>query len=392
VVLSLVAMFYGSATDFEGGAHIFIKTNPICRIFEFVLGMAAALAFRRYGSVVKPGVGISTLVEFIAIAGVFVALIGPGAWVTPQRELATIDAWLLIGGTAPIYGFLIFITAFGRGLISRFLSSAILVHLGEISFSLYMVHCLVLSWFASQCTAFSQDWSTWQKVAFVAVLSLGFSHINYRLVEMPCRSALTNFAKNGFRFPRPCPTTNANQVKAEHRKRLFAKFPVTELLIVPILFCFLSYCASARNGLSQAISRTTLQQMLEDNSFKNRDQLFGNQFWLRASKQTKVPGQLHVDLVWESTKDQTLLYKVNLDLLGSNGERIQRKVYLQDAQMRSIKPGAILHERVDFNLAKGELSRVKLIGISIADPKNNLLFIQNGPRDSNNQRLLLEID
>lgn len=200
VLFCLVLMASMGVANFDEGAHIFIKTNPICRIFEFVLGMTIALAYRRYSPALKIGAAAATVVEALTLVGVFVALIGPGAWSPTRLELSTFDAWLYIGGCGPLYGLLIFVMACGKGWISRLLSSRMLVHLGEISFSLYMFHCLVLFWFVSQCPLSSHHWPTWQKVACVAVLSLLVSHINYRVIEKPCRNALTKFARNGFRF------------------------------------------------------------------------------------------------------------------------------------------------------------------------------------------------
>jgi len=384
VALSLVAMIYCGGPDLDNAAHLFIKTNPLCRIYEFVLGMTIALAYRRYGSVLKPGIGVATLIETLAIVLVATELVASNGWVSSQRELAVVGAWLRLAGVAPVYGILIYVMACGRGLVSRFLSSAFLVHLGEISFSLYMLHCLVLSWFISQRAIYLYEWSAWQKVACVAGLSLLLSHINYRLIEMPGKSALTKFAKNGFKF-----LSHSREAK---QVRFVTKIPFVAMIATITLICFLNCFSRSQTGFCQTVSRTKLDQMLQDQSFKQQDELFGDQFCLRASKKNVSQDEVQINLVWQSAKNQRLLYATNVDLLDINGRRIQRKVCFQDADMRSVDAGAILEEQVDFKLTEDQIIKIKKIGVSIADPTNHSLYIQNGQRDSNNERLLIELN
>jgi peptidoglycan/LPS O-acetylase OafA/YrhL len=49
--------------------------------------------------------------------------------------------------TTPLFALLIYVFAFQAGILSRLFSQSWLVYLGDISFSTYMIHCIVLSQF-----------------------------------------------------------------------------------------------------------------------------------------------------------------------------------------------------------------------------------------------------
>lgn len=112
---------------------------PPARLLEFVLGMCAALLWRRYGSQVTLGVLVGTLAEVAAIGFVVLTMqMGAGRFFLPP-----IWAWFSIGaglGAAPAAALLILVFAVGAGIVSKALRSPVLVILGEVSYSLYLLH------------------------------------------------------------------------------------------------------------------------------------------------------------------------------------------------------------------------------------------------------------
>lgn len=121
--------------------------NPLARIFEFSVGVAAAAAFRAMPASLKLGVTAATAVELTAVAAL--------VW-NISLKAATYGPWLPDFGDAGGFwfnnclapavpaAFLILALARGEGLISHILTWPPLQYLGAISFATYLVHPIVI--------------------------------------------------------------------------------------------------------------------------------------------------------------------------------------------------------------------------------------------------------
>jgi peptidoglycan/LPS O-acetylase OafA/YrhL len=121
--------------------------NPLARLFEFVLGMTAALLFIATSKSASKSAFLCTLIQGISIAAVFISWTYASTLVAMMLDMSpALGEWLAKGGVtcfssaAIIYAF-----ALGRGWLARAMSLGILVWLGEISFSLYLVHQLPIT-------------------------------------------------------------------------------------------------------------------------------------------------------------------------------------------------------------------------------------------------------
>ena len=191
-VISYAALFLvcfmvvGPNPPFSNGWWLLYIFPPV-RAFDYFVGASAALYFgaanfrgRQYfcGHFV-----LSTFVEIGAIFGLLASL-----WLStrlPVTGMAFSAVYL------PSFCLLIVVFAIGEGLISKVLSLKLFVHLGEISFSLYMVHALVNTILTRYYgPALYQDDPAHPKLAATVVaiaVSLAFSDMLYRYVEMPVR-------------------------------------------------------------------------------------------------------------------------------------------------------------------------------------------------------------
>jgi peptidoglycan/LPS O-acetylase OafA/YrhL len=89
-------------------------------------------------------------------------------------------------GCFPAFGLLIGVLSFERGIVSRFLSVGWLVISGEISYSIYLVHLILIRWYMLNRSMFALVPKTMLYIAYwLAVLSLSF--IIWRAVEKPCQ-------------------------------------------------------------------------------------------------------------------------------------------------------------------------------------------------------------
>lgn len=91
----------------------------------------------------------------------------------------------------PFIGLIVFVFAFQGGLVSKMLSFKPLVHLGEISYSTYMIHTVIIYYisvfFLPTITAtyngIYHSWAQWTLI----IIMLCLSDIMYRYLEMPMR-------------------------------------------------------------------------------------------------------------------------------------------------------------------------------------------------------------
>lgn len=95
----------------------------------------------------------------------------------------------------PFWANLIFVFSFQKGFLSKILSNKILVYLGEISFSFYMIHNLVLSYILF---LWKPDLQESILIGACLGISLVLSAIMYRFYEEPVRYKMREYLNNKF--------------------------------------------------------------------------------------------------------------------------------------------------------------------------------------------------
>jgi peptidoglycan/LPS O-acetylase OafA/YrhL len=172
-----------SAVTSRGVAYI----SPFIRILEFVFGMAVAnlcLRWRERNIVASLPVWLWTSFEVCALAVTIFS-----SWYCRRFDFDNQNAFTVYVsscGSFPAFGLLIGILSFERGLVSRFLSMGWLVLLGEISYSIYLVHQIIIRFCSQDLPIFASIPKMLLYLAYwFAVLSLSF--IIWRWVEKPCQ-------------------------------------------------------------------------------------------------------------------------------------------------------------------------------------------------------------
>lgn len=189
--LDRLELLPGYVIDLHGLAYI----SPVARLFEFVLGMCTWLLWQRLHRRVRLGVGACTIGEFAAfgLALLLMYLSAKGVWFW-RAILGEAGAdWSTTGGGAALgFAAIILVVAFDRGLGARVLRLPILVLLGELSYSVYLVHQLVLR---------ELDGKGWIAAVPVEVRFPAFwlvvivlSYAIWRFVERPARVLLRSIA------------------------------------------------------------------------------------------------------------------------------------------------------------------------------------------------------
>ncbi len=116
---------------------------PLARGFEFALGFATCLVWRRW----RAGAGLSfaawTGIEAVALAGAALWLTLVIPWLVGETQGA-VFVWVRACGSCFVFAALIAVLASGRGGVGRALAQRPFVALGEASFAFYMVHMIVM--------------------------------------------------------------------------------------------------------------------------------------------------------------------------------------------------------------------------------------------------------
>lgn len=189
----------------------FLYTNPLARLFEFMLGMSAAVFWKNYRKTIGRTNAIAwTLIEFISIAVLILYIVYgriPAFGVLAHLAPGNLMNWLVHTDTAAAFALVIVATASGTGWISRILGSAPLVFLGEISYSIYMLHQIMIE-FLSRHGLIS--WVPYKLQFFVLLaLIIALSAVCYLLVESPMRGTIVQLVSR-----RAQPSTPASGLTA----------------------------------------------------------------------------------------------------------------------------------------------------------------------------------
>jgi peptidoglycan/LPS O-acetylase OafA/YrhL len=162
----------------------YLYINPLARIFEFVTGMLVFLAYQKIATK-KPNYKLSTMFEILAITlvileVVLVPILSKHYFIHPYKHPSIY--WLRHCGGAPFYSILILVLAIGKGAVSKILSTPIFVKLGDISYSIYLLHWIILSQFISYKTWFSPDF-VWLGYPYYCAVVLAMAYLNYTFIE-----------------------------------------------------------------------------------------------------------------------------------------------------------------------------------------------------------------
>lgn len=113
-----------------------VYSFPPVRIIDFIMGVLLGLAFINHAPSSKESKPYTyTVLEMVTL----LVLIGVVMYSPNVTQSLRFSVYFL-----PFWSLLIYVFALQRGYISRLLSNRLLVFLGEVSFSFYMVHGLVL--------------------------------------------------------------------------------------------------------------------------------------------------------------------------------------------------------------------------------------------------------
>lgn len=184
-------------TEFSGHGLAYI--NPLFRIQEFFIGMLLFKVFDHIKGWRGFGFVLCTIIEVLCVACVVFltqdivaasySLVGPG-------NNASGEFWAHCV-TGLLFGLVVVCFAINKGMISKILTQRIFVVLGEISFSMYLIHQIVFRLYMTHKAMFE---AIPKDAVFVlsVIVTFVFAYGTWRFVELPAQAQLKKiFSKLG---------------------------------------------------------------------------------------------------------------------------------------------------------------------------------------------------
>ena len=167
--------------------HALIYINPLSRIFEFILGIVVCSCWLKYAN--------SKFLKFQNFYEIFSLLLcALNLFYCNQIAISlgntifgdSLSQWIIHSGCLFSFALLIYIMANGGGFISKILTSKYLIILGEISFSMYLIHQILLIIYRNNSTYFSA-FSNPVLIALFSYYLISISYLLWSLIEVPGR-------------------------------------------------------------------------------------------------------------------------------------------------------------------------------------------------------------
>ena len=181
----------GSKCTLSPQALIYI--NPVSRLFEFVLGMVAALGFRRLRDVNLSYIKAS-LFEAGGLIIIFISLYFSIPIANKSTALIGLagNYWLSYSSSCLWFAGIILLISVQKGLLSRILNLRLFILLGEISYSLYLVQGIFINYCINHNHWALKHHPVMSYAVFWLVI-LTVSFLMWKYIERPSRSFINSY-------------------------------------------------------------------------------------------------------------------------------------------------------------------------------------------------------
>ena len=379
-LLVLLVGVYGPSWQSRGiQFDALIRNLPPMRCFEFASGIACGIFFLSQSQRSERSRAFDTMFELFSISVIilffyFSNRLGLYRHEQPAGISAGFNYWYRFSGAAPVFVILIFTFARSQGWGARFLSSRLLVYLGEISYSFYMVHMSVLL-VVARYDRVEGSWVTPLQVACCLGLSIAASSLLYHLVEVPFRKAIVA------RFD------NSKSTTVPFFKTLISafvnEFTVKKIMVASVLL--LACCGGIQQTRFNLNSNKYADAIVAASSSEFKDVQFGGDAILRGIRVTqKANDGLQIEAVWKLNSERReirFLYLLNVE------NKILKRGSTNKAVFSNLEPQEIVIDRV--KIARGDLTGVEKIAIGFFEKGRGFADVNKGPRNAKMQQLYI---
>jgi peptidoglycan/LPS O-acetylase OafA/YrhL len=347
-----------------------IYINPLSRIFEFAVGMSAALLWRRYLHTIQIDRFFATVLELSVLVGVCALNVYSGVIRYASVPWAG-DAgayWIQNSGPSVIaFSVLILTFACERGYMSRLFSNSFLVLLGELSFGIYMLHGVLITYLGIN---FPQEQSLSTCLLFLATVFIA-AHLMSEIIEKPLRKILMSLGAKLM-------NRGSDQNKDSLSKKPNVQNTGLKLKKILVIAAELLLLAGLVYTALPTIHRVSVEDiaaqqttaLLEDENLSNTLTLSSVSI---AGKQTDASSALlPLHLVWQAQNDQTVNYTVTATALDKNDAPITSLRYKMDGRNQHVKAGDYWAEDLQMQVPDRNLVRTVKIAVRSKNGKELL--------------------
>ena len=366
--------------------------HPLGRVFEFVLGMATAIIWQKNAARIRIGTGAFTIIEFLMLCLVVISnrlslswSFIVKSWLGPAGAL-----WFQQSGSALFFAVLIFVMAMEKGRLSRLFALPFFVLLGEISYSMYLIHQIIIRYYHRYDTIFSGV-SAWFAYPVYWILLLCTSYVSWHFFERPCRHFLVKLwpGPQGLPSGREQLVTSTSSRMADAPQG-FLRPRYAAVIMVAIIMALVAYIKSLPPLSNlRLIDRNHAIQISAESREGTRNLTFDDRFVLWGLRTRRDINGVVIEMAWESLRSQRLKFNVALHLLDASGALIETADYAQDPNKGRVKQGTIWLDVITIPHAK--LSNVASFGLGLYKPPSSLMKIDRGIRDWDGHRLIVSL-
>lgn len=375
---------YGNPLGEEGRLttqHGLVYIHPVTRIFEFILGMVVATIWRKIRRPLQPA--LSSVLEVAALLLCAATMAYGNTLARHAQEVFSSGAltlWLSHSGSLFAFGALILVMANGGGWVSRALATPALVLAGEISFSMYLLHQMLMAVVARNLSFLSNVPEPLLALGYFVVL-MSLSYLIWVWVEVPGRRLLlsggpfhgSSTMKKGWNHPLPA-----------GRGAL-----VAIILLVAFVGAF-QYAVRTHPGLvrsDQASADTLTPERLRSNV----DARFGDFVRLAGANIQCDASSIRIELVWQKLGDRPGLHTTAVHFVNAKGDILSQGDYPQPNGVPRLATGGFWTDEASMPLHKvGE--EAVAVAIGVYDAAGVLLITGHPKSDWEGRRLILPLD
>ncbi|PWT95992.1 MAG: hypothetical protein C5B53_10480 [Candidatus Melainabacteria bacterium] len=375
LVLTAISAFISASV---GDTSTYGLINPLTRLFEFVLGMAAGTFWLATNKKIRLNFNSASLAETVFLAFFALVLFFERQFITSYRceyPIWIAKQWFVVCGNAPLFAVMIYLVAGQRGVISRLLQNPLLVWCGEMSYSIYLFHYFGILFIDLHRSAIAQV-NMGLVITIFVFMVLWLAHLNYALTERPGRQWLRSLPD------RLLPKRIKTECYKPKWHFLTGKNLALLLQVMAFAISFAAIDTYVRNLEEKKTPYRTANCPEEIH--------FGQTFTLKRVQVARSETGVKVKLSWKSSSTPKAQYFVAVHLLGPDREILTSCDYMMPGLIGwMINPMSCVDRLV---LVPKSSQEVQAIGIAVyKERQSDLLSVDKGVTDWQGHRLILPL-